>query len=187
MEVKYSHLEKEEFIENLYVKFKMMMLWTAQKYITSKEICEDIVHDSFLRIIRNVDRFIVLPEYRLEAYVFLVVRGICIDYLRKTDRIVNVDLSDEVLLELITKQHQQSLSEISAYGKTELEMMIEGVSEEDKELLIAHYCMGFSSKELAQDLGASDSSVRSKLHRAKKHLFELWKKAGVNIGDFFDE
>lgn len=183
----HSQIEKEEFIEKLYVKFKTMMFWTAQKYIGSKEICEDIVHDSFLRIIKNIDRFINLPEYRVEAFIFLVVRGICIDYLRKTDRMLNIDLSDEVLIELITKQHQQNTCSICAYGKTELQMMIESVSEEDKELLIAHYCMGFSSKELAQDRGTSDSTIRSKLHRAKKHLFELWKKTGINIGDFFDE
>ena len=180
----YSPIEKEAFLENLYIHYKKMMFWTAQKYVSSKDVCEDIIQDSFVRIIRNIDRFVGLPEYRLETYIFLVVRGICIDYLRKSDKTVNIDLSDEVWLELLTQQHQNG---IGAYGKTELQMMVESLSEEDKDLLMAHYCMGFSSKELAQDLGTSDSTIRSKLHRAKKHLFELWKKAGVNIGDFFDE
>ena len=147
----HSQIEKEEFIEKLYVKFKTMMFWTAQKYIGSKEICEDIVHDSFLRIIKNIDRFIDLPEYRLEAIVFLVVRGICIDYLRKTDRMLNIDLSDEVLIELITKQHQQNTCSICAYGKTELQMMIESVSEEDKELILKYAPLWINKLEEAVD------------------------------------
>ena len=187
MEKIYTPQEKEAFIRSLYNNYKKMMLWTARKYVSSKEACEDIVHDAFVRIIGNIDRFVDLPEYRLEAYIFLIVRGICIDYLRKSDRTVNADLSDDVWLERISQQHQPKASGISAYGKTELQMMVESLSEEDKELLLAHYCMGFSSKELAQNSGTSDSTIRSKIHRAKKNLFELWRKAGVNIGDFFDE
>ena len=187
MEIIYTPQEKEAFIGSLYDNYKKMMFWTAQKYVSSKEACEDIVQDSFVRILRNIDRFIDLPEYRLETYIFLIVRGLCVDYLRKNDRTMNADLSDEVWLELISQQHQPKASGISAYSKTELQMMVESLSEEDKELLLAHYCMGFSSKELAQNLGTSDSTIRSKLHRAKKQLYELWKKAGVTMGDFFDE
>jgi RNA polymerase sigma-70 factor (ECF subfamily) len=68
-----------------------------------------------------------------------------------------------------------SVQNLAADEKDENEILslrqaLDRLSNEEKEIVILHYCSGYSSKEIGEIMGIKDSTVRSKLMRSGKKL-----------------
>lgn len=176
----------QSFLEALYNRYKGMILCTIRKYIGYSDSCEDVFHEVFICIIKNVDLLIGMPSCKLEAYILLIARGVSIDHLRKTHRLAQVDTAEENILDLFYQQSLNAKSSIDQFSKVELSLMMQKLPIEDQMLLIGKYYLGLSTIELVKIVGGSSTGVRSKLHRAKKRIFEEWSKSGLKMEDFLN-
>ena len=175
------------FLDELYDRYKRPLLKIVYKHIGDPNISEDLFQDIFIRIIKQAELLYTLPKPKLEAYIFLIAKGVSYDYLRKKYKNVEVDITDDVIESLGVEGKQLTPSGMDAFQKADLAMMLDSLPSEDKLLLIGKYYLGLSIDDLTSVVGGTRSSIKSKLHRARKRAFEEWTKSGISMEDFFDE
>lgn len=182
------HIEKDEkakpFLSTVYCEYRNFMLSIARAYIDDSQLCEDIVHNAFISLIRNEERIKTLSTPQLRAYIVLAVRHASIDYLRKERKLNLTDLPDDVLLDLISKSSEAKTASAAPFQSVEFRTVIQQLSGEDQTLLAGRYFIGLNSEELAGILGCTSGAVRVKLHRAGKRALELFKSQGLSLEDF---
>ena len=62
----------------------------------------------------------------------------------------------------------------------EVQQHLSELSEGDRAVLIMRYYHEFSEDEICQTLSLSKSAVKSKLHRARRHMAEQWSRNQPN-------
>ena len=175
------------FIEDLYNRYKLPLLKIIRKYIGNSDMCEDIFHEVFIRIIRKAKMLNQFPRPKLETYIFSIARGVSIDFLRKENKLVQIDIGDEDFLNILETNNQLKSRILNPLKKVELILMLETLPAEERLLLVGKYYLGLSIDDLAEILGYTSTAVRSKIHRAKKHVINEWSKSKLNMEDFIDE
>lgn len=176
-----------QFVEQLYEKYKRRLLSIIRRYVSSKEDCEDIFQDVIERIIQYAPKLRGMPTPKLEAYISMVARGVSIDYLRKAHKNVVVDMDDEVLQNLLSNGCNVSGASHDLFNRVDLSVMMRGLTAEEQTLLIGKYYFGMEAAELTEITGVSETGVRSKLHRARKKLLAQWKESDLRMEDFINE
>lgn len=174
----------QSFVETLYEENRVLLLKTIRRHIGPSEDCEDVFQEVFIRIIENADKLIEFPQNKLIAYILLIAHGVSIDYLRKQYRNPEISVDDNVLVNAFNDTEYTSAVN-DPFNKVDLSLIIETVSPDERMLLIGKYYLGLSGNELARIVGGSAIAVRSQLHRAKKKVFTEWKKAGLQLEDFY--
>lgn len=180
--------EKEEtqlaILDAIYFKYRNFMLSIARSYIDDAQACEDVFHNAFISLIRNQERITQLSPPKLKAYILLAVRHASIDYLRKKRRRNLVDVSDDVLMDLISKSREVLATSEMPFQQVEFYSVIRQLPTEDQTLLIGKHVVGLDSEELAKLLDCNSGAVRVKLHRANKRALALFSSLGLRFEDF---
>jgi len=170
------------FLEDLYQRYKRLMLWTACKLVGHDQ-AEDIVHDAMVKVIRLEESFRNMPESKRKAYVLLIVHSTALDFKTKQNRLVTVDMDTNL---------QRSLKSVDAgtavgpLSRVDISVMLSNLPQQEQAVLIAKYYLGLDSREQGQMLGCSSDAARAALHRARERLYDRWTKAGLCLGDFCD-
>lgn len=184
MKVREKEETQQAMLNAIYSKYRNFMLSIARSYIDDAQACEDVFHNAFISLIRNQERIAQLSPPQLKAYILLAVRHASIDYLRKERRMSLVDVSDDVLMDLISKSREVLTESEMPFQMVEFYSVIRQLSAEDQTLLIGKYVVGLDSEELAQLLNCKSGAVRVKLHRANKRAFALFSSLGLRFEDF---
>lgn len=177
----------QTFLENVYDRYKLPLLRIVYKHVGDSDVSEDLFHEVFIRIIKNVELLSRFPQPKLEAYITLIARGVSIDYLRKTYRETEVDISDDILLSLRNSKEQCWCHAFDPFEKADLNLMIKQLPADEQLLLVGKYYLGLSVNELIDVVGGTPTAIRSKLHRAKRHVFNQWSEEGLHLEDFIDD
>jgi len=180
-----TYKEEKVFLEEIYNRHKMTMLRVICKQVTDEHSREDVFQEAFIRILKNIEKLADMSTERQEAYIVLLTRYAAIDYYRATHQEKYIDIDDDMLFMLLHRKKEQEEG-MDDFSRTELYLILEQLSAEDRLLIIGKYYMGFSLEELANTLGCSPENARIKLFRAKKRLVTRWSESGVGLGDFFD-
>ena len=175
----------DNFIEWQYETYKGMLLRMIRKYIRDNIACEDVFQEVFIKIIKKAEMLHKLSTPKLEAYITLVACGSSIDYIRKHSKDANIE--DNIYLLETSQPSWCTQTTGTSIAKTNLFLMLRNFSAEDQTLLIGKYYIGLSINELADITKLSPIALRSKLHRAKKRVYDKWSQSGLNLGDFINE
>jgi RNA polymerase sigma factor (sigma-70 family) len=137
------------------------------------EAARDIVQDSFLKLWQQDQKEL---SGRETEWLFTVCRNRAYDYLRRKER---KHISDS---ELNTEVADSSLSaEDLIAAQTEqgaLESLIQGLNEQQKEVLHLKFEQGLSYKEISQITGMSVNHVGVFIHNTVKALKEKAQQKG---------
>lgn len=176
------------FIESIYENYKRPLLRIIYKHIGDYDACEDVLHEVFIRIIKDAETLSSFPKEKIEAYIYLIARWVSIDYLRRVykERQINVDVDDTLLNSLISS-NQTATKSFNPINKIDLKLLLSELSAEEQLLLIGKYYLNLSTEELINIVGGTSIGLRSKIHRAKKRVFNSWIQAGLHMEDFFNE
>ena len=134
---------------------------------------EDAAQEAFLRAYTQLRRYD--PTRSFKTWLFAIASHYCIDLLRKR-RLIWLSIDDEAL------PHHPALSEPSA-GPEEstvhreqsaaMQRLLARLAPEDRTVIVMRYWYDLSYKEIAEATGATVSSVKSRLHRARGTLAEM--------------
>lgn len=135
---------------------------------------EDLVQDTLIRIMEHMDTLLSMPVGKQTVYIALIMKSLYINQRKKAHPGQQVHLTDEQMRLLPDpaerEDHQQARLEVA--------LLLEQLKPEDQLLLSGWYLIGWSAKELAALLGCKESSIRSKLSRARKRALELLPSNG---------
>lgn len=154
--------QDKAFFQGFYETYKGFLFYAARQY--APDDCEDIVQDSIVRLMGNVDRLRELSPGSTAKYIALTVRSAYLDAEKRKSRQQEIPTENSILEVLIAQDPMPSGQPSSAV----LMELKQSLSAKDWLLLEGKYIQGYSQEELGRLIGVSPDSIRMILHRARR-------------------
>lgn len=162
--------EERDLFEVIYTKYRYLMLHVANKVLQNHHDAEDAVHEAFLSVIKNFDKFSDVESPKTRSLIVLIVERKAIDILRKKQRENLLEINEDILG-----------IEMTAPGDHGLADAMTRLPAHYREILLMRYDNGLTTREIAKLLDITESGVRKLLGRAKRVLQDELQKEGVAI------
>ena len=162
--------EDQDTFEQIYRKYRYLMLHVASQILQNHQDAEDAVHEAFVAIIQNLDKISEVASPKTKSFVVLIVERKAIDMLRKKQRENWTEINEDVLGVEVPAPGDHGLADAMAHLPAHY-----------REVLLMRYDIGITNREIAKILGITESGVRKMLGRAKRALEEALQKEGVNL------
>lgn len=162
-----------EFITRVYLNFERLMFATAKRYIADISVCEDIIQDSIVNLIKKTHLLRSMERCILGGYIVSTVRNTAINHLKhqgleKKHYGGGVDSIDEDMTSLTTDEIV-ALTE----QKEQIQKIWDRLTEEERLLLEGKYILGLTDQELGHQIGCKSESIRMKLTRTRRKAFKM--------------
>jgi len=161
--------EERDMFEKVFLKYRYLMLHVAKKILQNHHDAEDAVHEAFIAVIKNIEKFSDVESPKTRSLIVLIVERKAIDILRKKQKENLLEINEAILgIEMPVPGDlgvADALVRLPAYHR---------------EVLLMRYDNGLTNREIAKLLNITESGVRKLLGRAKRELRAELKKEGVD-------
>lgn len=180
--------DKRDLLEELYRLYEHKMYAIAFAVLHSREQAEDVVQDSFVKLVPYLSQIKAAESAGTKQLVMRIVKTTAIDQYRKNLRDA-VKISAEEIM--VGDCNKKVLSIQSVEDRETIKALLEGLPDDYREVIKLRCYYGFSAKETAEILQISPHNVAKKLERARKMILSKleWeefdyeqKKTGTGIG-----
>lgn len=165
--------DDRQFVADLYQNYKLNMYYTAHKIVKDPHTAEDIVQESCIAIINNLEKIKAVEICRRRAYIVSIVKNISINYIVKRDRQSKYSFiaDDEIL-----SQQPDLDSNIEEYLIRNCEIAIIKsallkLSDKDRTILRMKYFDDLRDVDIANYLNIKANSVRYYLTLSRRRLY----------------
>lgn len=167
-----SDEDKSKF-EIIYDTYKKLMLYEANKILMDTHDTEDVVHESFLKIIKIIDQIEDPQCPRTRNLVVTIVERTAIDLYRYRKRHSSMAF-DETYINVPSPQDLEKLE-----NRMDISVAIATLPTKYREILLLRYDSGFTEAEVAQILSMTQENVHKTVQRAKAKLEKILEREGV--------
>lgn len=164
-----SDADKSKF-EIIYNSYKKLMLHQANKVLGDTNDTEDVVHESFLKIIKIIDQIEEPKCPKTRNLVVTIVERTAIDLYRRRQKLQVVTMDEEY----INVPDPKDIEDLHA--KADLSVAMAILPTRYREVLLLRYDSGFTEAEVAVILSMSQENVHKTVQRAKKKLGEVLER-----------
>jgi RNA polymerase sigma-70 factor, ECF subfamily len=147
--------------ESLYFRYRDWVASLAYRFTGDSDAALDVLQETFLYLLRKFPGFRLTAQ--LKTFLYPAVRNLSIAASRKTNRYQ----SSAAELERI---EQTAAHDCGDAGAGELALVLAGLSEEHREVLLLRFVDGLSLAEIAQAAEIPLGTVKSRLHNALETL-----------------
>ncbi|WBM75394.1 RNA polymerase sigma factor [Saprospira grandis] len=160
--------EKRWAQKELYERFYGRMLGVCLRYSNNSEDARDILNEGYIKVFRYLHRYKVGTS--LDAWIRRIMINTSIDFYRKAIRHRSEDIE--------TAQHKisEDADAISRYSAKEIMAVIQKLPPSYRAVFNLYAIEGYSHREVAQQLGITESTSRSNLVKARAKLREYIKQ-----------
>ena len=148
-----------EYMLWLYERYVSYLFFAAGKFTDSPSDREDLVHDTLLRLMKNIPTLRKLEPNALTGYLYLTVRSVWLDRNQR-----ELPQSEDVLESLTVHDAGESDA-----AKWDAAVLKDRLDRREWFLLQTKYIVGCTDAEIGGILGCSGASVRMMLTRARRH------------------
>ena len=187
--------EDNDKFERIFLKYRKLMTFVANKILNDSSLAEDAVQDAFLSVSKNMEHVGGVEDSATKYYLTTIVKNKALDLWRKEKRRSEV-FSDQLLsIASDSDSSEDNLSPVespeSSPGSSDpLEQLLE---KETQELLIScirkmdprarlfleyKYLHGLKEKEIAQAMGITPKEANNGIYSARKKLAKLLESEG---------
>lgn len=168
-----SYKEPSRFAE-LFERHSGRFLAVARKITKSKDLAEDIVQNTFIRIYRHGEKFLAKGG-DFKKWSNVILRNCIIDEVSKS-KVNNVSLTSE-MESVLPGADEHELVESSNY----LQSILDRLSVANAQIIKLRFMIGQSFKEIGKILNISSGAARVRVFRAKKEFLEVSEKLNGEI------
>ena len=161
-----------EFMEQTYSAYFKKLFSVAKHYVAEDSVAEDVVQDSFVKLISKVQLLRSFNRAKLRAYLISTVRNTAITKSQKQSAERAMQFLGDLENAQIDDTDNISPEEIlvNAELQSAFSSAMERLGERDRYLLEAKYYLGLSDSEIAKALGVKAASVRTIIMRARQKV-----------------
>lgn len=147
-------------------------VWNYIYFFTKKrDIADDLSQEVFLKAYTHIQQF--RGESSVKTWLLSIARNMAMNYTR------TAYFRKVLLVDFIQRKESSSSAEqqtMERMGMNQLWNIVFNLQPKFREVLLleAHY--GLSMKEIAEMLGISEGTVKSRLYRARAKVGEAWKE-----------
>src|SRR5579875_899305 len=139
---------------------------------------EDAVQETFLRVLKHQSRLGEIRDYRV--WLVRIVWNIVLDRKRRAKtRPESEDVADYERT-LPSGERAADDSAISSQEHARILALIDRLPAREREALLLSAVQDLSTAEIAAVLGTTESSIRSRIFRARRELSVLLEKEGIS-------
>ncbi len=169
-------MRKERWAQKkLYEDHYSKMMGVCLRYSTNREDALDILHEGFIKVFKNISKY--KPGTSLSAWIRRIMVNTSIDFYRKNVRRRTEDLE---------QAYDLSSSDADAVSQcTEKEILeaVQSLSPAYRAVFNLYVIEGFSHREIADQLGITESTSRSNLVKARSKLQALLASKSIRYGE----
>ncbi len=152
------------------IVYKFLVRVTEDERLT-----EDLTQETFIKIIRSIDKFDVNGKAKFSTYIIAVSKNCYIDYLRKNKKTMqSVAIDDNLNIE-DTDVNVEEIVLDKIYGNDILKAM-ESLTEEQRIAIKLKYIEDLTLKEIGDILKIEPKTVKSRIHNGIVKLRQLLQK-----------
>ena len=138
---------------------------------------EDAAQESFLRAYQNLHRYDISRSF--PTWLLSIAAHYCIDRLRRK-KLPTLSLHDDEgtpreYIPDVTAVNPEKAA-IRGEQREDIQDLLQGLSETDRAAIILRYWYDASEVEISETLSLTVSAVKSRLHRARRKLRDLWQE-----------
>jgi RNA polymerase sigma-70 factor, ECF subfamily len=142
------------------------------RMLGNQQEAEDAAQETFWRAYKNMHRYDTKRKFA--TWLLSIAAHYCIDQQRKK-RIPSIDINEIIEYSAEDPAPNPECIAIKNELSEEIQQQLAGLNESDKAVLILRYWYQMSECEISDTMNISRSAVKSRLHRARKHMAEQWK------------
>jgi RNA polymerase sigma factor (sigma-70 family) len=157
--------------ELLYDRYSTKIFHKCLSIIKDREAAKDCTHDIMVKIFMKLGDFKGKSAFSL--WVHSITYNFCMDYLSKQKRLDFSDYSDYEYEKVSNDDESLENKILQDLKLTQLEVVFEQLSPDEKIILMMRYQDGHSVKEISDTLGVGESAVKMRLKRSRDRLAEL--------------
>jgi RNA polymerase sigma-70 factor (ECF subfamily) len=172
--VRRAQAEDKEAFEELIRRHQNRVFAVASGIIHRREDVEDISQQVFVKAYFSLKRFDQRAAF--STWLYKITVNECWDLLRKRKvrpLVYEADLSEEqakqMLASDVSAATRPDISETLA-ARQQVELLLEGLDERDRVMLILKEVEGFAIEEIAEVLDLNSNTVKVRLFRARKKI-----------------
>jgi RNA polymerase sigma-70 factor, ECF subfamily len=174
--------EDKEAFEELVRRHQHRVFAVASGILRRREDVEDIAQQVFVKAYFSLKRFDQRAAF--STWLYKITVNECWDLLRKKKvrpLVYESDLSEAQARQVITSGEKENpgpdISE-RIVARERVELLLEGLDERDRLMLILKEVEGFSIEEIAEVLNLNGNTVKVRLFRARRRVVTQAKKRG---------
>ena len=159
--------QKRKFVI-IYEKYRYLMLKIADDVLQDKFLAEDVVHESFIKIAKNMRNIGDVNSISTKRYLITITKNTAIDLYRIRKKHIQEEFSvDE--MEGITGQ--------VVYMESDIENVvldaIKNLPVTYRDVFLLKYSVGMSYAEIAEGSQLPEGTIRQRVARGKKILQQV--------------
>jgi RNA polymerase sigma-70 factor (ECF subfamily) len=174
--IKKCQIGDREAFNELISKYHPNVYKFLIKISNDENIAEDLTQETFIKIIRNIEKFDVHGSAKFSTYIITIAKNLYIDYLRKERKLLPDTCLDE---SYIIGNAGESIEEVvtdKIYSE-EIIASMEKLTEEQKLAIRMKYIEGLTLKEIGDALGLEPKTIKSRIHNGISKLRKMLERS----------
>ena len=147
------------------------MLSIALSIVKNRMTAEEVVQDSFLRIVRSA--YLFKPHTNGYAWICKITQNVALNALRKESRWRTENIDNFFNISSVDDVAEQSTTQLA------LRQAMQGLTDFEKRVIYQKYFMDFTVRDIANSLGKSKSAVQRAITSAEEKI-KNFLKGGTN-------
>jgi len=170
-------LDTSKTIAALVAEYSTALYRVAFSVTRNAAEAEDAVQETFLRVLKHESRLAEIRDYRV--WLVRIVWNIVLDKKRRAKtRPENEDLADHARA-LPSGDPGADQTVISLQEHARILALVDQLPRPEREALLLSAVQELTTAEIAAALGTTESSIRSRIFRARKELAALLEREGI--------
>lgn len=141
------------------------------RMLGNSEAAEDAAQETFWRAYKNLDRYD--NERPFPTWLLSIAAHYCIDQQRRK-HLPSIDLDEIIEYSAEDPAPNPESAAVKSEFSEDIQRQLAHLSEGDRAVLVLRYWHELTEDEICDTLKITKSAVKSRLHRARRHMAEQW-------------
>lgn len=142
------------------------------KMTGNEDVSEDITQETFIKLIRNIDKFDIYGKAKFSTYIITLCKNCYIDYFRKNNKYINDIYINETLNIEYDNVEEKVLDRIQY---EDINTSLEKLPEDQRIVIKMKYIEGLTLKEIGEKLEIEPKTIKSRIHNGVVKLRKLFE------------
>ena len=152
----------------------------ALKMLGNADDAQDASQEAFIKAWNGLRGF--EGRSRFSVWLYRLTYNVCVDELRRrkaeAEKLVSID-GDNTALQIPDSAPGPEELTVAAYRRRALREGMQKLSDDHRRVLYLREDAGLSYSEIAAELDVSEGTVKSRIARARKSLFDILRESGT--------
>ena len=149
--------------------------------VMDRDVAEDIFQDTFIKVIKTLKKGTYSEEGKFLPWVMRIAHNLIIDHFRKNKRMPMFQGTDDFNIFSVIGDEKLNAEKqiIKDQIDTDLNMLIEELPEDQKEVLLMRIYQDMSFKEISENTGVSINTALGRMRYALINLRKIIDKHNI--------